>query len=62
MYVLSIIAKDECLYRIKDCETPQEAWDILETLFTKKYEAKLQQLENEMISIKQWYIDGESIV
>jgi len=53
MYILSIIVEDEFLYRIKDCKMPNEAWSILETLFTKKNEAKLQQLENEIMSIEQ---------
>ena len=53
MHVLSVIVEDEFLHRIKDCKMPNEAWGILETLFAKKNEAKLQQLEGELISIKQ---------
>jgi len=53
MYVLSVTVEDEFLHRIKDCKTPIDAWDILRTLFTKKNETKLQQLENELMSIKQ---------
>ena len=53
IYVLSVIVEDEFLHRIKDCKTPSDAWGILETLFTKKNEAKLQQLENELMSIMQ---------
>ena len=51
--VLFIIVKGEFLHWIKDYKTLNETWDILETLFTKKNEAKLQQLENEVMSIKQ---------
>ena len=51
MYVPSVIVEDEFLHRIKDCKTPNEVSGILETLFTKKNKAKLQQLENELISI-----------
>ena len=51
MYVLSITVEDEFLHRIKDWKMPNDVLGILETLFTKNNEAKLQ-LENELISIK----------
>jgi len=53
MYVLFVTVEDEFLHCIKDCKMPSDAWGILETIFTKKNEAKLQQLENELMSIKQ---------
>ena len=52
MYILSVTLEDEFLHRIKDCKTPSDAWGILEILFRKKNEAKLQQLENKLMSIK----------
>ncbi|XP_074339850.1 uncharacterized protein LOC141677710 [Apium graveolens] len=39
--------------RIKDAQTPKEAWDILTRIFAKKNDAKLQRLENEVLSISQ---------
>lgn len=53
MYVLSLTVEDEFLYRIKDSVNPKEAWDTLATLFTRKNDAKLQRLENELMSIRQ---------
>nr|KYP49539.1 Retrovirus-related Pol polyprotein from transposon TNT 1-94 [Cajanus cajan] len=53
LYVLSISVEDEFLQRIKDLTTSKEAWDTLETLFTKKNDAKLQLLENKLMSLRQ---------
>jgi len=58
IHVLFVTVEDEFLYRIKDWKTPNDVWGILETLFTKNNEAKLQQLENELISIKQGGMTG----
>jgi len=51
MYVLSVTVEDEFLHRIKDCKTLNEAWGISKPLITKKNEANLQQLENELMFI-----------
>lgn len=51
MYVLSISIKDEFLHRIKDLETPKEAWDVLATLFVRTNDAQFRRLENELLSI-----------
>ncbi|OMO72230.1 Zinc finger, CCHC-type [Corchorus capsularis] len=53
MYVLSVTIEDGFLHHIKDARTPKEAWDTLTTLLAKKNDAKLQQLENELLSISQ---------
>ncbi|KAG5595196.1 hypothetical protein H5410_036428 [Solanum commersonii] len=51
MYALIVNIEDEFLQRIKSAKTPKEAWDTLETIFTKKNDAKLQRLE--LLSISQ---------
>jgi len=53
MYVLAATVEDDMLYRIKDAETPKEAWDTLKELFSKKNDSQLQMLENELMSIRQ---------
>ncbi|XP_015165071.1 uncharacterized protein [Solanum tuberosum] len=53
MFVLSVTIEDELLQRIKNAKTPKEAWDTLATIFTKKNDARLQRLENELLSISQ---------
>jgi len=53
MYALTVSIEDEFLQRIKNAKTPKEAWDTLATIFTKKNEARLQRLENELLSISQ---------
>ncbi|XP_074373975.1 uncharacterized protein LOC141714350 [Apium graveolens] len=51
MYVLSVTIEDELLQHIKDSKTPKEAWDNLASLFAKTNDAKLQRLENELLSV-----------
>ena len=53
MYMLLITIEDSLLPRIKDAKTPKEAWDTLATFFAKRNDAKLQQLENELLLISQ---------
>ena len=48
---MSVAVEDELLQRIKDAKTPKEAWDTLAELFART--AKLQQLENELLSVSQ---------
>ena len=52
MYALSISVDDDLLQRIKEAKTPKEAWDTIAGLFTRMNDAKLQQLENQLLSIK----------
>ncbi|XP_076933479.1 uncharacterized protein LOC143599400 [Bidens hawaiensis] len=47
-YVLKTTIEEELLEHIRDLQTPKEAWDALDTLFSKKNDAKLQLLENEL--------------
>ena len=53
MYVLAATAEDELLHLTQDAKTPKETWDILLQLFSKKNNAQLQILENEVMSIQQ---------
>ncbi|WVZ02961.1 hypothetical protein V8G54_023767 [Vigna mungo] len=53
IYVFSITAEDEFLQRFKDLKTPKHAWDTLASLFARKSDAKLQLLENELMSVQQ---------
>ena len=53
MYALSVSVEDDLLQRIKEVKTPKEAWDTLAGLFAWTNDAKLQQLENELLSISQ---------
>ena len=51
MYALSISVEDDLLQHIKEAKTPKKAWDTLVALFARMNNAKLQQLENELLSI-----------
>ena len=53
MYALSIAVEDDLLHRIKDAKMPKEAWDTLSSIFARTNDAKLQQLENELMSVSQ---------
>ncbi|XP_071703913.1 uncharacterized protein [Rutidosis leptorrhynchoides] len=53
MFVLKTTIEEEVLEHIRAVETPKEAWDTLEKLFSKKNDTKLQLLESELLSIKQ---------
>ena len=53
MYALTVTVEDEFLQRIKNAKTPKEAWDTLAIIFTKKNDAILQRLENDLLSISQ---------
>lgn len=52
-YVLAIIVEDEWLQHIKSAKTPKEAQDMLAAIFTRTNDAKLQCLDNELLSISQ---------
>ncbi|XP_050211653.1 uncharacterized protein LOC126661823 [Mercurialis annua] len=45
--------EDELLQHVKDAKTPKEAWDNLAGVYTRKNDVKLQQLENELLSVSQ---------
>ncbi|XP_074282575.1 uncharacterized protein LOC141607116 [Silene latifolia] len=53
IYVLTATVGGDMLYRIKDAETPKEAWNTLKELFSKKNDSQLQLLENELMSVRQ---------
>ncbi|KAJ1380036.1 Zinc finger, CCHC-type [Sesbania bispinosa] len=52
LYVLFVTAEHDFLQQIKDLTTLKEAWDTLKTLFMRKNDAKLQLLENELMSLR----------
>ena len=58
MYVLKTTIEDELLRRIGDDDTPKMAWDTFASLFSKTNDARLQYLENELMSTTQ---GGKSI-
>jgi DNA-directed RNA polymerase subunit F len=51
--ILALTVESKFLDKIKDASTPKEAWDALAERFAKTNEAKLQRLENELMSISQ---------
>ena len=53
MYMLAATIEDKLFHHIKDVKTPKEAWDTLSRLFSKKNDAQLQMLDNELMSIQQ---------
>lgn len=48
-----MIVKDEWLEHIKNAKTPQKAWNMLAKIFARMNYAKLQCLENKLLSISQ---------
>jgi hypothetical protein len=53
MFVLKTTIEEDLLEHIRDAKTPKAAWETLEKLFSKKNEARLQLLENELSGISQ---------
>ncbi|XP_076909939.1 uncharacterized protein LOC143567386 [Bidens hawaiensis] len=53
MFILKTTVEDELLDHIRDLATPKLAWDALAALFSKRNDAKLQLLENELLSVSQ---------
>jgi hypothetical protein len=53
MFVLKTTIEEDLLEHIRDVDTPKTAWKTLEKLFSKKNEARLQLLENELAGISQ---------
>ena len=53
MFALKTTVEEEMLEHIQKLETPKEAWDTLDTLFSRKNDTRLQLLENELLSVAQ---------
>ena len=53
MFVLKTTIEEDLLEHIRDAETPKEAWETLEKLFSKKNEARIQLLKKELSGISQ---------
>ncbi|XP_076903563.1 uncharacterized protein LOC143558645 [Bidens hawaiensis] len=53
MFILKTTVEDELLENIRDLTTPKQSWDALAMLFSKRNDAKLQLLENELLSVSQ---------
>lgn len=53
MFVLKTTIEEDLLEHIRDEKTPKEAWETLAKLFSRKNEAWLQLLENELAGISQ---------
>ena len=50
MFAIKTTVKDEMLEHIKKASSPKEARDTFVTLFSKKNDARLQLLENDLLS------------
>ncbi|KAI4353045.1 hypothetical protein L6164_002023 [Bauhinia variegata] len=55
MYILFVTVEDDLLQHIQDAKTPKEAWKTLTTLFMRTSNARLQQLENELMAVGQYF-------
>lgn len=53
MFIIKTTIEEDLLEHIRDFNTPKEAWDALQTLFSKKNDTRLQLLENELLSVSQ---------
>jgi hypothetical protein len=53
MFVLKTTIEEDLLEHIREADTPKTAWETLEKLFSKKNEARLQLLDNELAGISQ---------
>ncbi|XP_076908036.1 uncharacterized protein LOC143564733 [Bidens hawaiensis] len=53
LFILKTTLEDDMLDHIKDSVSPKEAWDTLSVLLSKKNDARLQHLENELLGITQ---------
>ena len=54
MFAIKVSIEKEILEHIRYAPTPKKVWDILASQFSKKNEMRLQNLEMELMSIKQW--------
>ncbi|XP_076921313.1 uncharacterized protein LOC143582704 [Bidens hawaiensis] len=53
MFIIKTTVDDDVHDHIQELEYPKQAWDTLETLFTKKNDARLQLVEGELMTISQ---------
>ncbi|CAM8881464.1 unnamed protein product [Rhodiola kirilowii] len=53
LYAIKTTIDKSLLARIEDAKTPKEAWDTLESLFSRKNAARLQLLEKELMNVSQ---------
>ncbi|KAA0051808.1 UBN2_3 domain-containing protein [Cucumis melo var. makuwa] len=53
LFTIKTTVDEEMLEHISIIETPKKAWDTFASLFSKKNDARLQFLENELLSITQ---------
>ncbi|XP_070035280.1 uncharacterized protein [Nicotiana tomentosiformis] len=53
MFALQTTIEEDVLEHVCDAKTPKEAWDTLAALFSKKNDARLQLLENKLLSTAQ---------
>ena len=53
MFAIKVSIEEEMLEHIRYAPTPKKAWNILASRFSKKNETRLQNLEMELMSIKQ---------
>ncbi|KAH0732943.1 hypothetical protein KY289_004131 [Solanum tuberosum] len=53
MFALKTTIDEDVLEHVRDAKSPKEAWGILAALFSKKNVARLQLLENELLSSNQ---------
>ena len=53
MFAIKTTIEEEMMEHIRNATTPKEAWDSLALRFSKKNDARLQLLENELMSISQ---------
>uniref|UniRef100_A0A0A0K6F2 Retrotransposon gag domain-containing protein n=1 Tax=Cucumis sativus TaxID=3659 RepID=A0A0A0K6F2_CUCSA len=53
MFGIKTTVEKEILEHISIMETPKKAWDTFASLFSKKNDARLQVLENELLLIAQ---------
>ena len=53
MFAIKTTIDEEMLEHISIVETPKKAWDTFASFFSKKNDARLQFLENELLSIAQ---------
>ena len=62
MFAIRTTVEDEMLEHIRNASSPKEAWDIFITLFSKKNDARLQLLENNLLSTTQGNLMIDSIL
>ncbi|XP_076898657.1 uncharacterized protein LOC143552277 [Bidens hawaiensis] len=53
MFIIKTMVDDDLLDHIQELEYQKQAWDTLETLFTKKNDARLQLVEGELMTSSQ---------